>query len=75
LKNQANKNNLSAKTDKVNAVLQTMYQEGISRYNEEDYAGAQTKFAMVVKTKADYEQAQAYLDRTNTKIRALSGKD
>lgn len=75
LKNQANKNSLSAKTEKVDALVQSLYQDGISRYNEEDYAGAQSKFAMVLKTKADYEQAQAYLDRTVTKIRALSGKD
>ncbi len=75
LKNQTNKNSLSAKMENVSAQLKTLYQDGISRYNEEDYAGAQSKFAMVVKTKPDYEQAQAYLDRTNTKIRALSGKD
>jgi len=75
LKNQANKNSLSAKTEKVAAQVKTLYQDGISRYNEEDYEGARGKFAMVVKTNPDYEQAQAYLDRTNTKIRALLGKD
>jgi tetratricopeptide (TPR) repeat protein len=75
LKNQTNKDNLSAKTAEVNAQMENLYQEGITRYNEEDYEGAIFKFRIVVNINPDYEQAQAYIDRSNTKIRALSGKN
>jgi hypothetical protein len=73
LKKQANKDALSARTAQVQAQVKQLYQDGIDRYNQEDYSGAKAKFAIVVDVNADYEQAQAYLDRTNTKIRALSG--
>lgn len=75
LKNQENKNKLSAKTTDVNAQIKQLYQDGIALYNEEDYESAIQKFRVVVKVNPDYEQAQAYLDRSNTKIRALAGKD
>lgn len=75
LKNQENKNKLSAKTTDVNAQIKQLYQDGITLYNEEDYESAIQKFRVVVKVNPDYEQAQAYLDRSNTKIRALTGKD
>ncbi len=75
LKIQANKNSLSAKTADVTAQIKIIYQAGISLYNEEDYEGAAQKFKVVVDINGDYEQAQSYLDKSNTKIRALSGKD
>jgi len=75
LKIQANKNSLSAKKDAINSQLKKLYQDGIALYNEEDYEGALQKFRIVVKVNSAYEQAQAYVDRSTTKVRALTGKD
>lgn len=75
LKTQANKDKLLAKRDAVRAQIKTVYQEGIALYNEEDYESARRKFRTVIEADKEYEQAQAYLDRTETKIRALSGND
>lgn len=75
LKVQANKDNLAAKKDAVRAQLKAIYQDAIGLYNEEDYEGARQKFKAVVTADPGYEQAQAYLDRTETKIKALAGND
>lgn len=75
LKVQDNKDKLSAKKDAVRAQLKTIYQDAIGLYNEEDYEGARQKFRIVLSADAGYEQAQAYLDRTETKIKALAGND
>lgn len=75
LKVQSNKDKLAAKKDAVRFQLKAAYQAGISLYNEEDYEGARQKFRAVLAIDSGYEQAQAYLDRTQTKIRALSGND
>lgn len=75
LKVQANIDSLNAKKADARALLKTAYQDGIARYNEEDYEGARQQFQGVVDVDPSYEQAQAYLDRSNTKLRALTGKD
>lgn len=75
LKAQANIDSLTAKQADVRAMIKTIYQDGIARYNDEDYEGARQKFSIVVDVDPEYEQAQAYLDRSDTKIRALTGKD
>jgi hypothetical protein len=75
LKIQENKDKLSAKKDAVRARLKEIYQDAIGLYNEEDYEGARQKFRIVIAADAGYEQAQAYLDRTETKIKALAGND
>lgn len=75
LKVQANKNSLSSREDQVIAQMKQLYDAGIAQYNEEDYVGAKQKFNVVVKIDSNYEQAQGYLDRANTKLRALNGKD
>jgi len=75
LKIQSNKDKLEAKKVPAYAQIKTIYQEGISLYNEEDYLGAKQKFQTVLDGDDGYEQAQAYFDRTVTKIRALAGKD
>lgn len=75
LKVQANIDGLTAKQADVRAMLKSIYQDGIARYNDEDYEGARQKFGIVVDVDPEYEQAQAYLDRADTKIRALTGKD
>lgn len=75
LKIQANKDKLEAKKVPAYAQIKTIYQEGIALYNEEDYLGAKQKFQTVLDGDSEYEQAQAYFDRAETKIRALAGKD
>jgi len=75
LKIQANKDKLEAKRDPAYAQIKIIYQEGIALYNDEDYLGAKQKFQTVLDGDSEYEQAQAYFDRAETKIRALAGKD
>jgi len=72
---QANKDILAAKREAVIEKMKAVYEEGIAAYNEEDYEGAKAKFRTVIKIDSGYEQAQAYLERTNNKLRALSGAD
>lgn len=74
LRIQANKNRLEAKRATITEKLRVLYQEGVALYNEEDYEAARSRFLAVVRINADYEQAQAYLDRSNTKLRALTGR-
>ena len=75
LKIQANRDKLEAKKDPAYAQIKIIYQQGIALYNDEDYLGAKQKFQTVLDGDSEYEQAQAYFDRAETKIRALSGKD
>lgn len=74
LKNAENLKLIAAKEEEVRALVKTIYAEGIKQYNAEDYEGAKRNFTLVVQYSANYEQAQAYLDKTNTKIRALAGQ-
>jgi hypothetical protein len=73
LKMPANKASLSAKQDLVFAQRDRIYKDAIALYNDEDYEGARQKFQIVTAIDASYEQAQSYLDKANTKIKALSG--
>ena len=73
LKVQANKASLSAKQDLVFAQRDRLYKDAIALYNDEDYEGARQKFQIVTAIDPAYEQAQSYLDKANTKIKALSG--
>jgi len=73
LKAQANLDKLAAKTAEIKKLVASMYQDGIAAYNDEDYETARAAFLKVVQYDAGYEQAQAYLDRAETKLRALSG--
>lgn len=75
MKKKANKDQLESKREAIVAALKPMYNDGIAAYNEEDYELARDKFTVVTKIKPDYEQAQAYLDRTNGKLKALSGEN
>jgi len=74
LRIQANKNRLEAQRDAITDKLRILYQEGINLYEEEDYEAARSRFLAVVRINPDYEQAQAYLTRSNTKLRALTGR-
>lgn len=70
---KANLDKLAAKKADVQKLAGSIYQNGISAYNDEDYETARAAFLKVVQYDAGYEQAQAYLDRSETKLRALSG--
>jgi tetratricopeptide (TPR) repeat protein len=72
---QSSKDILSAKKDAVLEKVKGVYNDGIASYNDEDYDDAKSKFRTVIKIDANYEQAQAYLDRTNTKLKALAGDE
>ncbi len=71
---KGNLDKLAAKKSEVQKLAAKIYQDGIASYNEEDYESARTHFIKVVQYDAGYEQAQAYLDRSETKLRALSGR-
>lgn len=73
LKAKANLDKLAAKKAEVQKLAAKLYQDGISRYNDEDYESARALFIKVVQYDSGFEQAQAYLDRSETKLRALSG--
>jgi hypothetical protein len=61
----------SAILDKVKGI----YAQAVSDYNAENYEDARDGLTVVAKINPGYEQAQAYLDRTNNKLRALGGAD
>ncbi len=71
---QANKTKLSAKDAAIKTLAERLYKEGIDFYNQEDYEGAQINFSAVVRWDSKYKDAREYLDRSNAKIRALSGR-
>lgn len=75
MKQKANQDRLEAKKNEVLAALKPVYSAGITAYNDEDYNLARDKFSQIVAIQPSYEQAQAYLDRANSKLRALSGSN
>ncbi|MBU0937150.1 MAG: hypothetical protein KKC64_16155 [Spirochaetes bacterium] len=70
----ANRNRLLARRSTINEKIAALYTQGVQLYNEEDYEAARAKLLVVVQINPEYEQAQAYLTRLNTKLRALSGQ-
>ena len=75
VKKQASKDILESRKTAVTEKMKSVYNDGITAFNDEDYEDAKSKFRAVLKVDAKYEQAQAYLERTNNKLRALSGED
>jgi len=73
MKNAANRKALAERRQTAGELLAKIYRDGIALYNEEDYEGAASKFKLVAAADAGYEQADAYLDKANAKVRALSG--
>ncbi len=72
---QSSKDVLASKKAAVLERVKALYGDGIASYNEEDYDDAKSKFRTVLRIDPNYEQAQAYLERTNNKIRALAGDE
>ncbi|HNQ96555.1 MAG TPA: hypothetical protein PKH81_00495 [Treponemataceae bacterium] len=75
MKKKENQDAISSRKAAVMEAVKKTYNEGIASYNEEDYEMARDRFTQVVRIQGDYEQAQAYLDRTNGKLKALSGSN
>ncbi len=73
MKDQANKDKLAAKRGAVQERVKALYAESVAAYNEEDYETSRDGFLAVLRVSPGYEQAQAYLDKANNKIRALEG--
>ncbi len=75
VKRQSSKDKLAGRKEALLKELKPIYDEAIAAYNEEDYELARDKLRTVVRIDAGYEQAQGYLDRTNGKLKALSGAE
>lgn len=75
LQKQANKDALTQRKEQVMSKLKSLYLDGVALYNQEDYTAARLKFRTVISIESSYEQAQAYLERCESKIKALSGKN
>ncbi len=75
LKIQSNKDKLVSRKNTIMSKMKDLYAESISAYNSEDYEIARDGFRIIVRIDPGYEQAQAYLDRANNKLRALAGSD
>lgn len=73
LKLKKNKNALWEKTSLIDDYIKKSYNAGVLLYDEEDYQGALDKFAIIVSYNKDYEQVEAYYNKTRVKIKALSG--
>lgn len=75
LKIQSNKEKLASRKNTIMSKVKDLYAESINAYNSEDYEIARDGFRIIVRIDPGYEQAQAYLDRSNNKLRALAGSD
>lgn len=75
LKIQSNKDKLASRRPTIMSKVKELYDDSIAAFNGEDYETARDGFRTIVRIDPGYEQAQAYLDRANTKLRALSGND
>jgi tetratricopeptide (TPR) repeat protein len=72
---QSNKDKLASRKVTIMNKIKELYADSITAFNGEDYETARDGFKTIVRIDPGYEQAQAYLDRTNTKLRALSGDE
>jgi hypothetical protein len=72
---QANKDRISAKKAAIIERIKGIYDDAVAAYNEENYEDARDGLRVVVRINPGYQQAQAYLDKSNGKLRALEGSD
>ncbi|AEJ18483.1 hypothetical protein [Gracilinema caldarium] len=75
LKMQSNKTKLASRKTVILEKVKELYEDSVVAFNSEDYETARDGFRTIVRINPGYEQAQAYLDRANTKLRVLSGND
>lgn len=74
-KQPANKQLVEKRKSAILDKAKGIYAQAVADYNAENYEDARDGLTVVVKINPGYEQAQAYLDRTNNKLRALGGAD
>ncbi len=72
-KNQKNRNSISKKKDEIDSEIDRIYNEGILLYQDEDFEGALGRFSIVYKYNDNHKQIKDYYDRTDRKVKALSG--
>jgi hypothetical protein len=74
-KTSASKDQLTARKSIVQAKLGGVYERAVAAYNEEAYEDARDGLRTVIAIFPSYQQAAAYLEKTNIKLRALEGDD
>jgi len=75
LKIQSNKTKLASRKTVILDKVKELYEDSVAAFNSEDYETARDGFRTIVRIDPGYEQAQAYLDRANIKLRVLSGNE
>jgi len=66
---------LAARKAAVLDKLGGVYERAVAAYNEEAYEDARDGLRTVIAIVPGYQQAAAYIEKTNTKLRALGGED
>ena len=74
-KTSASKDQLTARKSTVQAKLGGVYERAVAAYNEEAYEDARDGLRTVIAIVPNYQQAAAYLEKVNIKLRALEGED
>jgi tetratricopeptide (TPR) repeat protein len=74
-KTSASKELLAARKSTVLAKLGGVYERAVAAYNEEAYEDARDGLRTVIAIVPNYQQAAAYLEKINIKLRALEGED
>ncbi|MCX7024464.1 MAG: hypothetical protein NT080_07580 [Spirochaetes bacterium] len=74
MKVQANKDRVAAKRSDVMERVKAVYGKAVEDYNAELYKEARDGFTVVLRVAPDYEQAKAYYDKADAKIKALGGE-
>jgi hypothetical protein len=69
------KDQLAARKSAVLEKLSGVYERAVAAYNEEAYEDARDGLRTVIAIVPGYQQAAAYIEKTNTKLRALGGED
>lgn len=72
-KNSENRAKLNRKKDLIDSEIDRLYNEAIVMYRDEDYTEALKKLKIVYNYNSDFKQVKDYYNRTETKVKALSG--
>lgn len=72
-KSSDSKIKLNKKKDIIDGEIERLYSEAIVMYRDEDYEGALKNLSIVYDYNSNYKQVKDYYNRTETKVKALSG--
>lgn len=72
-KNSENRAKLNRKKELIDSVIERLYDEAVVMYRDEDYSEALKKLEIVYNYNSNYKQVKDYYNRTETKVKALSG--